>query len=298
MKLPAPILFFGLSGQLSAAPLAALLHAGADIAAVVISTGPGQTAEIAAVSSSQSAPVAPGAGRRHLVAELAREAGLPLFAVRKLGSQAQEELAALQPAIACVACWPERIPAALLERPRHGFLNLHPSLLPAYRGPHPLFWALRDGRRESGVTVHWMNAELDRGDIAAQAPLAFPEGVGPAVLAHAAGELGATLLVGVLQQIAAGIAEHHPQPSGGSYQPAPRPADFMLETTWSAQHAYNFMRGTSGWGNPYPIRAGGETYTLRQALGYDPAGTLPAPVMRTETGLQLQFTPGVLLASE
>ncbi|MDT8305552.1 MAG: formyltransferase family protein, partial [Anaerolineae bacterium] len=220
------------------------------------------------------------------------------LSVRHFGPAAVQQLASLHPAVACVSCWPSRIPEELLAVPRHGFLNVHPSLLPAYRGPHPLFWALRDGLRESGVTVHWMAVELDQGDIAAQAPLPFPEGVGPSVLEQAAGELGGALLVDVLQQLAAGVTPARPQPTGGSHQPAPCAADFALDTSWSAQRAFNFMRGTSGWGYPYPVHAGGETFNLRQALGYDAGARLPEPVVRSSTGLQLQYTPGVLLAEE
>ncbi|MEZ4833421.1 MAG: formyltransferase family protein [Caldilineaceae bacterium] len=59
----------------------------------------------------------------------------------------------------------------------HGFLNLHPSLLPHYRGPDPIFWQLRDGVEPMGVTVHWMDVGVDTGDIAAQAPVALEDGL-------------------------------------------------------------------------------------------------------------------------
>lgn len=299
MTLPAPILFFGIGGPLSAAPLAALLRAGASIAAVVVPAGPQQTAAI--IQAPQPAPIPPVSfvpAHPRTLAEIAWNAQVPVLSVRQLGKTAVQQLASFQPAVACVSCWPARIPEALLAAPRHGFLNVHPSLLPAYRGPHPLFWALRDGLHESGVTVHWMDAELDAGDIAAQASLPFPEGVGPAVLEQAAGELGGALLVDVLQQLAAGTARRRPQPPGGSYHPAPCAEDFILDTSWPAQRAFNFLRGTAGWDYPYPVDAGSETFYLRQALGYHAAIYLPAPTLRDGTTLQVQFSPGVLLAQE
>jgi methionyl-tRNA formyltransferase len=290
MVLPAPILFFGMQGPFSAAPLAALLAGGAEIAAVLIPAGRQQKGEIERVVP-RPAPPQPF----HAV-HLAWEAQLPVLALRQPGASAVEQLAALEPAVACVACWPQRIPPALLAAPRHGFLNLHPSLLPAYRGPHPLFWALRDGLRESGVTVHWMDEALDRGDIALQQGLPLPEGVGPAVLEQVAGKLAGELLLDVLRQLADGTAVRRPQPPGGSYQPVPRAADFALDPAWPAQRAFNFMRGTADWGQLYALTTGGETLFLRRALGYDAAARLPAPVVRTQTQLHLQFTPGVLLA--
>jgi methionyl-tRNA formyltransferase len=292
MLLPGPILFFGMHGPFSIAPLQALLAAQASIAAVIIPAIPQQHAAIE--------PLAPHAGplQPANIVHLAWQSEVPVYAARHCGPEVIEQLAPLAPAVACVACWPYRIPPELLALPRAGFLNIHPSLLPAYRGPHPLFWALRAGLRATGVTVHWMSAELDRGDIALQAPLPLPEGVGAAVLEQAAGELGGQLLVAVLQQLAAGNATRRPQPPGGSYQPAPQAADFTLDPFWPARRAYNFMRGTAGWGQPYPLSIGGETLYLRRALGYDPAARLPAPVVRAGAQLHLQFTPGILLAED
>lgn len=290
MPLPAPVLFFAIPGPFSATPLAALLEAGAQIAAVVIPAGSGQAAPIERLVPR---PTTKAGGLLHL----AQKAQLPVYAVRELGTGAREWFTDLQPAVACVACWRQRIPPALLDMPRRGFLNVHPSLLPAYRGPYPLFWALRDGLRESGVTVHWMDAGLDSGDIALQAPLPLPEGVGPAVLDRAAGELGGKLLVETLRRLAAGALQRRPQPTGGSYRPAPCAADFVLDTGWSARRAFNFMRGTSDWAQPYPVQAGEEAIQLRQALGYDPGAHLPTPILRTADRVQLQFTPGVLIAT-
>jgi len=290
MTLPAPILFFGIPGPFAAAPLAVLLSAGANVTAVFTPARERQAAPLERV-----VPL-PTAGASSLMA-LAHQAQIPYFTVRDLGAEFREWLPGLRPAVACVACWRQRIPPELLALPEHGFLNLHPSLLPDYRGPYPLFWALRDGRDESGVTVHWMDEGLDSGDIALQAPLPLPEGVGPAELDRAAGELAGELLVEALRRLAASTLERRPQPPGGSYQPAPGPADFILHTEWSARRAFNFMRGTSDWGQPYPVQAGGERVLLGQARGYEPDAHLPASFVRLDDRVRLQFSPGVLIAT-
>ncbi|NGO73516.1 methionyl-tRNA formyltransferase, partial [Streptomyces sp. SB3404] len=64
--------------------------------------------------------------------------------------------------------FPWRLPGALLRLPRLGALNIHHSLLPRYRGPIPVHWAIRDGERHTGVTVHWMDEDFDTGDIVVQ----------------------------------------------------------------------------------------------------------------------------------
>ena len=64
--------------------------------------------------------------------------------------------------------FPWKIPADALSVPRRGWMNGHPSLLPHYRGPSPVSWAIRNGERELGFTFHRMDAELDTGAILAQ----------------------------------------------------------------------------------------------------------------------------------
>ncbi|MFE9243487.1 methionyl-tRNA formyltransferase [Nocardiopsis sp. NPDC006938] len=61
-----------------------------------------------------------------------------------------------------------RLPRSVLDIPRHGVINVHVSMLPKYRGPAPLLWAIRNGDRTGGVTVHRMDEEFDTGNVLAQ----------------------------------------------------------------------------------------------------------------------------------
>lgn len=73
--------------------------------------------------------------------------------------------------LAICAGFPWRIPAEAIEEPRLGIINGHPSLLPRYRGPFPVAWAVRNGEREIGLTYHVMDADFDTGNVLAQAPI-------------------------------------------------------------------------------------------------------------------------------
>jgi methionyl-tRNA formyltransferase len=86
-------------------------------------------------------------------------------------------LQALEPDLAISGGFPVRIPEDALAVPRHGFVNGHPALLPRYRGPNPLAWALRNGDAELGFTFHRMDADFDTGRVLAQgtAPLTGAE---------------------------------------------------------------------------------------------------------------------------
>src|SRR5215471_5322251 len=88
-----------------------------------------------------------------------------------------ELLAALEPDLAISGSFPLRIPEGALAVPRHGIVNGHPALLPRYRGPNPIGWALRNGDTELGFTFHRMDANFDTGRVLAQdtAPLTGAE---------------------------------------------------------------------------------------------------------------------------
>jgi methionyl-tRNA formyltransferase len=122
------------------------------------------------------------------------------------------ELALLAPDILVVAAYGRILPPAVLDLPRGGIaFNIHPSLLPLYRGATPLQSAIRDGRRETGVSIIAMDAGMDTGDVLVQAR----ESLGPT---ETYGELhdrlalrGADLLVTAIDRFDAGTLERTPQ---------------------------------------------------------------------------------------
>ena len=94
------------------------------------------------------------------------------------GERLGDLLRAYTPDVALCASFPSRIPDDALAAPRHGILNSHPALLPRYRGPNPIGWALRNGDAQIGLTLHRMTSEFDAGPIYAQGavPLAADAG--------------------------------------------------------------------------------------------------------------------------
>ncbi|MFN8489773.1 MAG: formyltransferase family protein [Caldilineaceae bacterium] len=301
---PVPrILFLGMPGIFSQTVLEALLVAQAPICAVLL-PAPAKSAPpvvqrhppLINLFVAQELPLlTPFVAQTTL--QLAWQHNLPVYEVSRLQAiPVQELIRTLAPACACVACFSKRIPATLLTIPPLGFLNVHPSLLPDYRGPAPLFWQLRNGAPHSGVTVHWMDENLDTGDIAEQAPLHLPDGIAGPKADELCAKAGGELLVKVLKALADGETLRRPQPAGGTYQPWPQAADFTLSTDWSARHAFNFMRGTAEWQQPYPITVASEQFLLAAALSYTPRDTLAQPFMLDGETIHIQLTPGVLHA--
>ena len=223
--------------------------------------------------------------------------GVSLYAVRDL--TAQETSGTLHMArvdVACVACFPRRIPADLLHVPRRGFLNVHPSLLPEYRGPAPIFWQLHAGESRTGVTVHWMDAEFDTGPLADQRLAPLPDGISEADATAVMARVGARLLVDVLDHVAWGEIPYRKQPPGGAYQPYPHEQDFTITRDWPARRVYNFMCGTTVWGYPYRLELEGETLLLSDAISWSAHEVLPAPIIRRGDTVVIQFNPGTVRA--
>ncbi|MBP6017396.1 MAG: hypothetical protein KA586_11800 [Candidatus Promineofilum sp.] len=297
------VLFFGLPFGASAIVLQGLLDHGLSVTGVVLPVD--AVPHLSSGSRSAWSRLEPPAPTGQLMLsdhttggtmEVAWAAGLPVFAVGDLSHpDTLALLAALRADVAVVGCFTHRIPRAVRELPRLGFLNLHPSLLPAYRGPTPVFWQLRDGA-EAGVTVHYLDEGLDTGDIAAQSAVPLPDGISEAAAEQHLMLSGVALLRDVLGELAEGIVRRRPQPRGGSYFSFPDETDFALQTNRPARQAYNFMRGTADRGMPYPVDIAGRTELLATADHYEAELELDRLSVRHGRHILIRFNPGILYA--
>jgi len=231
------------------------------------------------------------------VLKMTWENGIPLYGIKRIKAvETMRILKSLAPSLGIVACFPRLLPESLLAVPRHGFLNVHPSLLPEYRGPAPLFWQLRAGEQRTGITVHWMDTQFDTGAIAAQRLVPLADGISEhdatRVMAHAGGRV----LVDVLHHVLGGELPYRKQPPGGSYQPWPHAEDFIISAEWSARRIFNFMRAMVVWGHPYILELNGERWLLSDALSWSNYATLEKPYEVSGEIFTLRCSPGTLQA--
>ena len=104
----------------------------------------------------------------------ARQCGVPVIPITNCNRpEVLEMLREAEPDVVVSAYFTQIIKSDLLNMPRLGCINVHPALLPQYRGSHPIFWALADGKTVTGVTVHLMDAGVDTGPIIAQERVAI-----------------------------------------------------------------------------------------------------------------------------
>jgi methionyl-tRNA formyltransferase len=175
----------------------------------------------------------------------AGEHGVPLYEVRRpLGAQLRSVLEQHQPDLLVTACFPWRIPARIREVAHLGGANLHPSPLPQFRGPDPLFWAYRSGCRNWGTTVHVLGDAFDAGAILAQSGLLIPDEMPGDELERQAALLGSDLLLEVISR-AGGEALHgsSQNETEASYQTWPNADQLIVDHSWTVQHVINFVIG-------------------------------------------------------
>jgi methionyl-tRNA formyltransferase len=141
-----------------------------------------------------------------------------------------------------------------------------------------------------------MDKRLDEGPVALQTTVALEIGMRGTEIERRVGREGGQLFATALEALSSGTLTFQAQKGRGSYQEHPQPSDFKLNRSWSAQRAFNFMRGTATWGQPYTVGTGDQLWRLRQAIDYEPNGSQPRPVMEDENGVSVQFHPGILQA--
>jgi methionyl-tRNA formyltransferase len=146
------------------------------------------------------------------VKETALAAGLPVYQPATLrDGQALEIMRSLAPDIGVVVAYGKLLPDELLAVPAYGCINVHGSLLPAYRGSAPIQRAVLNGESVTGVTTMYLASEMDAGDVIYTAETTIGERETSGELFDRLAPLGAELLVRTLQDIQAGTAPRTPQ---------------------------------------------------------------------------------------
>jgi len=187
------------------------------------------------------------------VKEAALAAGLPVHQPEKIRApEAQELLQKLAPDYIVIIAYGQIIPARLLPLPKHGWINLHASLLPKYRGAAPINWAIVNGESETGLTTMRIDAGMDTGEMLLRREMEIgPAETAPELAARMA-EAGAPLMTETLRGIAAGTIIPQPQNHGGaSLAPMLKKEDGRIDWTRTAGEIFNRMRGFAPWPGAY-----------------------------------------------
>lgn len=268
--------------------LEALLAAGEEVAAVV--TQPDKP-------RGRGQKVSPSP-----VKDLALAWHLPVLQPRSLKDpDFMAALKALQPELMIVVAYGRILTPAVLALPTVGFLNVHASLLPRYRGPAPLNWALIRGDRETGVTIQWVKYEVDTGEVFLQERLPILEEDSAGTLAAKLADRGAVLLVQALEMLRRGEAIRQIQDEAGvTYAPLITPEMRRLNWELPAFEAANWIRGLDPRPGAYTLSQG-KVLKLFGARVKKKEGRLAAPgtaLRLTPQGLEIACGEGSVTVAE
>jgi methionyl-tRNA formyltransferase len=230
---------------------------------------------------------------------LAKSRGVPVFQPARLRApEVVEGLRQLAPDLIVVVAYGQILPKSVLEIPKFGCINVHASLLPAYRGAAPINQAIVDGRTETGITTMLMDVGLDTGDMLVKKTTA----IGPF---ETAGELhdrlalfGREAMEETLRQLCAGTL--HPEKQDdtlSSYAPMLKKEDGRIDWRRSAAELHNQVRGLDPWPGAYTCLDGEVLKIARTAP--EAGGGEPGVIVSADPdGVRVACAGGVLKIGE
>jgi methionyl-tRNA formyltransferase len=202
-------------------------------------------------------------GRGHEVSaspvkQVALEAGTPVFQPESIKTDsAYDFVAKIAPDAVVIIAYGQIIPRRLIALPRLGWINLHASLLPKYRGAAPINWAIVNGETASGLTTMQIDAGMDTGPILLQHEMAIGADETAPELARRMSEDGAPLVTETLRKLELREIAARPQDSSQA-SVAPRLTKELGLIDWSrnAHEIYNRIRGLAPWPGAYSVFRG------------------------------------------
>ena len=181
------------------------------------------------------------------VKQRALELGLEVFAPEKISSpDAIERLKRVEPDFIAVAAYGQKIPAQVLQLPKYACLNVHPSILPKYRGGNPVQRQVMAGEQKSGVTIIYMSERMDAGDICLQKTVDIGPNETYGELEQRLAVLGAEALAEAMASVYEGTAGRTPQnEEESSYAPHLKPGEEIIDWEAPAEQIHNLARALS-----------------------------------------------------
>lgn len=233
------------------------------------------------------------------VKEAALAEGLYVFQPESIKSEsALQFFNRIRPDAVVIIAYGQIVPPQLLEIPRLGWINLHASLLPKYRGAAPINWAIMNGERRTGISTMQVDAGMDTGALLIQMPMNIgPDETAPELAARMA-EAGAPLVMSTLAALDRGTILARPQnPDGATRAPILKKEHGRIDWKLTASNIYNRIRGLAPWPGAYTDFRGQNCHIWGKPTNTDARrGTgIPGTIDTSEGKLTVQCGNGTCL---
>jgi methionyl-tRNA formyltransferase len=203
-----------------------------------------------------------------------------------------EELNKLNPDIIVVAAYGKILPPQILHLPAYGCVNVHASLLPAYRGAAPIPWAIVNGEEKTGITTMLMDEGLDTGDILLKEAVEITDDDTAETLGRRLAEISASLLMTTIEKLRDGSLKPVPQAGTPSYAPPLKKEDGRIDWKRSAKEIFNFVRGMYPWPCAY-CYLDKERIKITRVVAMEGSG-LPGRIEKTSGELVVGTSKGMI----
>ena len=232
------------------------------------------------------------------VKEAALAANLPVHQPEKIRApEVQQLLEKLASDVIVIIAYGQIIPARLLSIPKYGWINLHASLLPKYRGAAPINWAIVNGETRTGLTTIRIDAGMDTGDILLQREMEIGHReTAPELVARMSGA-GAPVMEETLRGLGAGTIIPRPQNHAeATVAPILKREDGRIDWNQPEQEIYNRMRGFTPWPGAYTTFRGQSCHLWGEPIV--DANSLPIELLDNPSFAAARSTPGTLIGSK
>jgi len=223
------------------------------------------------------------------VKEVAVAANLPVHQPQKIRApEVQELLQSLAPDCVVIIAYGQIIPSTLLPIPKLGWINLHASLLPKYRGAAPINWAVVNGESKSGITTMRIDAGMDTGDMLLQREIEIAPAWTTPELAEQLALVGAPLMTETLLRLNAGTIKPQPQDhSQATYAPILKKEDGRIDWSMASREIYNRMRGFAPWPGTYSSFRGQACHLWGEPVLEEKSDAVPGTILLKKNELQI-----------
>lgn len=233
------VVYFG-TPEFAVLPFKALLHAGHEVVAVV--TQPDRQS---------------GRGRQLKACPVKMEAHKAGLRILQPGRVREPEfidtLRALNPEAVVVAAYGQILPGAIIHLPELGCINIHASILPAYRGAAPINWAIINGEKKTGITTMLMDEGMDTGPVLLMRETDISADDTAGSLSLRLSKIGAELLIPTLNGLESGEVKPVPQAGEVSYAPLLKKEDGLIDWSKSAEELCRFINGMNPWPGAFSV---------------------------------------------
>lgn len=221
--------------------------------------------------------------------------GIPVFFAKDTQASLIEFLHRQQAEFFVTACYPRKLNDEVISLAGRTCINVHPSKLPAYRGPDPIFWQLRLGETDTGVSLHQITSVFDAGDLYSVVSVPYPTGARLSEIEHQLLRPAVDVLKDLVERTPDLTPYCQSETQNTAWFPIPCPDDYTISSDTKARVCFDFVRAYANMNLPIALLVQDRVFHVRDALEISSNSDNSVAVQTTEESVSVRFLDGSIL---